>query len=281
MAVVTFHGDLKRFESEPFELEVNSFPELMSGLLTQIDGLRDKLKSGYYRLKIGKKYYTSNEVKANPNIQLSDDTEIHLTPVIVGAGKGMNVVNIIIGVVLIAVSWYAGGAAGWGYLGATGYGMATSAFVLGASMVLSGVIGLLTQPPAMDNNFKEGEKEKSTSFSNLKNLTPQGRPIPLLYGEMMVSMILISQGVEAFDDERIKKMEEATAKHNEIMSGGGYSPPTNWDYSEKSDRDDEEESSHSSSDSDSSRDEPDRYGPDTYDDGDEPDSRHDENSDGR
>lgn len=110
----------------------------------------------------------------------------------------MNVMNIVIGVVLIAASWYAGGAAGWGYLGAqTG---ATMAFTVGASMVLSGVMGLLTKPPSMDNKLSDSEKQQSTSFSNLRNLTPQGRPIPLLYGKMMTSLVLISQGLDSYDD---------------------------------------------------------------------------------
>ena len=71
---------------------------------------------------------------------------------------------------------------------------------MGASMVLSGAMTLLTKVPNMDTKYNEGEKKQSTSFSNIKNLTPQGRPIPLLYGKMLTSLVLISQGVEAFDD---------------------------------------------------------------------------------
>ncbi|MDG6843250.1 tail assembly protein, partial [Glaesserella parasuis] len=126
------------------------------------------------------------------------DCTVHFTPVVAGAGKNMNVMNIVIGVVLIAASWYAGGAAGWGYLGAQAG--ATMAFTVGASMVLSGVMGLLTKPPSMDTKFSDSDKQQSTSFSNIRNLTPQGRPIPLLYGKMMTSLILISQGIDTFDD---------------------------------------------------------------------------------
>ena len=72
---------------------------------------------------------------------------------------------------------------------------------MGASMALSGVMTLLTKTPDMNNSrIDEGEKKQSTSFSNIRNLTPQGRPIPLLYGKMMTSLVLISQGVETFDD---------------------------------------------------------------------------------
>ena len=75
------------------------------------------------------------------------------------------------------------------------------AFAVGVSLVVSGAISLLTPVPSMsDTKYKEGDKLQSTSFSNLKNLTPQGRPIPLLYGRMLTSMILVSQGVETYDD---------------------------------------------------------------------------------
>jgi bacteriophage lambda tail assembly protein I len=183
---------------EPVELEVDSFSELMSGLLTQIKGLREHLKKGYYKVRIGKNtYLDENQVKAD--IDFKADCTIHFTPVIAGAGKGVGIGQIIVGVVLIAASWYAGGAAGWAYLGAQAG--ATMAFTVGASLVISGAISLLTPTPSMgDQKIKEGEKNQSTSFSNLKNLTPQGRPIPLLYGRMMTSLVLVSQGVETYDD---------------------------------------------------------------------------------
>nr|DAR31827.1 MAG TPA: tail assembly protein [Bacteriophage sp.] len=198
MVQVKFYGDLKRFVREPVELEVDSFSELMSGLLTQIKGLREHLKKGYYKVRIGKNtYLDENQVKAD--IDFKADCTIHFTPVIAGAGKGVGIGQIIVGVVLIAASWYAGGAAGWAYLGAQAG--ATMAFTVGASLVISGAISLLTPTPSMgDQKIKEGEKNQSTSFSNLKNLTPQGRPIPLLYGRMMTSLVLVSQGVETYDD---------------------------------------------------------------------------------
>nr|DAN05668.1 MAG TPA: tail assembly protein [Caudoviricetes sp.] len=205
MATITFHGDLKRFIDSPFELEARSFSELMSGLLTQINGLQQHLRKGYYKVRIGKRYLTEDQIKTNPQMALTEESTVHFTPVIAGAGKGLGIGQIVIGVILIAASWYAGGAAGWGYLG-TQMG-ATLAFSMGAALVLSGAMSLLTQIPTMDSpTGKESEKKQSTSFSNIKNLTPQGRPIPLLYGEMLTSLVLISQGVETFDDmDTLKK----------------------------------------------------------------------------
>ncbi|WP_237610842.1 tail assembly protein [Actinobacillus pleuropneumoniae] len=195
MAKITFHGDLKRFIDEPFELDVNNFRELMNGLLTQIQGFREHLRNGYYKVRIGKNYLNNDQLQTNPMIALDDKSSIHFTPVIAGAGKGMGIGQLVLGVVLVAAAFYTGGASllAWSS-GATMMG------AMGASLILGGAISLLSKTPEMSSGVKEGEKKQSTSFSNIRNLTPQGRPIPLLYGRMLTSLVLISQGIETFDD---------------------------------------------------------------------------------
>lgn len=195
MAKITFHGNLKRFADGPIELEVSNFKELMSGLFTQIKGLRQHISKGYYKIRVGSKYLSEEQLKTNPLSELRDGCTVHFTPVISGAGRGMSVGQIILGTVLIAAAFWTGGAsiAAWG-TGATMMGS------MGASLLLTGVAGLLTKMPDMNSRIDEGDKKQSTSFSNLRNLTPQGRPIPLLYGKMMTSLVLVSQGIETFDD---------------------------------------------------------------------------------
>ncbi|MDY0685637.1 tail assembly protein [Pasteurella multocida] len=263
MATITFHGDLKRFASNSFELEVDTFSELMSGILTQIKGLRERLRKGYYKLKIGDKHYNTDEIKGNPNIQLNNNTEIHLTPFIVGAGKVTNAFQIVLGVALIAVAW-------WNpYNWVAGVQLMVGA--MGATMALTGAVGLLTKPPQMENKIDEGDKQRSSSFSNLKNLTPQGRPLPLLYGKMMTSLILISQGVETFDEEdfaRANKDKEERKKKEQEQN----KPKVNSQNAETRTRDndvgkdsrDDRVNNIGSSDNQ----EPERYSPDSYDDGD-------------
>lgn len=197
MVQVKFYGDLKRFADGPIELDVSNFKELMSGLFTQIKGLRQHIRKGYYKIRVGSKYLSEEQLKTNPLSELRDGCTVHFTPVISGAGRGMSVGQIILGTVLIAAAFWTGGAsiAAWG-TGATMMGS------MGASLLLTGVAGLLTKMPDMNSRIDEGDKKQSTSFSNLRNLTPQGRPIPLLYGKMMTSLILVSQGIETFDDHQ-------------------------------------------------------------------------------
>lgn len=193
MVQVKFYGSLKRFADEPLELDVGNFKELMSGLLTQIKGLRQHLRHGYYKVRVGSKYLSEEQLKANPIIDLKNACTVHFTPVVAGAGKGGGGLQMIVGAVLIAIAYINP----FGYLSGP---MVTAMYAAGVSMALSGVVGLLTKPPEMNNKYDDGEKKQSTSFSNIRNLTPQGRPIPLLYGKMLTSFVLISQGIETFDD---------------------------------------------------------------------------------
>ncbi|MDP0391841.1 tail assembly protein, partial [Glaesserella parasuis] len=147
---------------------------------------------GYYKVRIGKRYLSEEQIKTNPTMTLADDCTVHFTPVVAGAGKSVGFVQAIVGVALIAVAW-------WNPLGWTA-GTAMMVGAMGASMAMGGVMQMLARPPDMNTKLSDSEKQQSTSFSNIRNLTPQGRPIPLLYGKMMTSLILISQGIDAFDD---------------------------------------------------------------------------------
>ncbi len=196
MVRVKFYGDLKRFEpNEPIKLEVSSFKELMSGLLSQIQGLSQHLRKGYYKVRIGKRYLSEEQIKTNPTMTLADDCTVHFTPVVVGAGKS-GVLSIVAGALLIGAAFM---------LGPMGFGMVQGMTAMmmgsmGASLLLGGAMQMLARPPDMNTKLSDSEKQQSTSFSNIRNLTPQGRPIPLLYGKMMTSLILISQGIDTFDD---------------------------------------------------------------------------------
>ncbi|MFW9315437.1 tail assembly protein [Glaesserella parasuis] len=164
----------------------------MSGLLSQIQGLSQHLRKGYYKVRIGKRYLSEEQIKTNPTMTLADDCTVHFTPVVAGAGKSVGFVQAIVGVALIAVAW-------WNPLGWTA-GTAMMVGAMGASMAMGGVMQMLARPPDMNTKLSDSEKQQSTSFSNIRNLTPQGRPIPLLYGKMMTSLILISKGLDTFDD---------------------------------------------------------------------------------
>lgn len=195
MLTLHLHGTLAHF-GKSFKLDAQTAAEALKAVMVQLPALRQAISHGFYKLRIGNAYLTPDNLKAGLHLPLTD-TQIHLTPVIRGAKKA-GVFNIVVGAVLVAASWYAGGAAGWGYLGATGYGAATMGTMIGASMIMSGVSQLLTKTPSMTATT-EAEKKQSSGFNNLANMAAQGQMIPLAYGKIRCGSMIISQGMETFE----------------------------------------------------------------------------------
>ena len=228
MVQVKFYGDLKRFADGPIELEVSNFKELMSGLFTQIKGFRQRIRKGYYKIRVGSKYLSEEQIKTTPIIDLKDGCTVHLTPVVAGAGKAAGIFQVVAGIVIIAASiisyqWYG-----------VGYGTALMFGATGLAMALGGAITMLAKPPAMPDpgslkNGDAGEKKQSTSFSNIRNLTPQGRPVPLLYGKMLTSLVLISQGIETFDD--VSALDQLASNKNQ--TGNASKPKRGYVFGDK------------------------------------------------
>ncbi|HDL4123696.1 TPA: tail assembly protein, partial [Mannheimia haemolytica] len=175
MTKIKFYGNLKKFGSE-FSLEVKDTAEAIRALCTQISGLREALRDGVYKVRIGKQYLDPSALEKGLFYCLKKGQTIHFTPVIKGAKSG-GVFNFVLGAALIGAAFFTGGAsiAAWG-AGAKMMGM------LGASMLLGGVSQMLTKMPKAPTMGNETEKESSTAFSNLNNLVTQGKPVPLAYG---------------------------------------------------------------------------------------------------
>lgn len=148
-------------------------------MFCQVNGLRQVVQKGYYKVRKRSKYFTNDTLKIDVKEPLQDGDIIHITPVIGGSGGA---VQAIAGAVLIVVGvvfqqYYLVGA--------------------GVAMIAGGVAGMLTKTPTPDNPQRnEVEKKQSTSFSNLQNLVAQGRPVPLAYGRIRTGSLVIGKGLE-------------------------------------------------------------------------------------
>ncbi|MEG9531414.1 tail assembly protein [Mannheimia indoligenes] len=194
MITVKFYGHLKKFGTD-FRLEVKDTAEAIRALCTQINGLRETLRDGIYKVRIGKQYLDNSALEKGLFYCLKKGQTIHFTPVIQGAKSG-GVFNFVLGAALIGASFFIPAAGLFG-------GLITKGMVMGigASMLLGGVAQMLTKMPKAPNTGNEKEKESSTAFSNLNNLVAQGKPVPLAYGLIRTGSLVISQGVETMTVE--------------------------------------------------------------------------------
>ena len=81
-------------------------------------------------------------------------------------------------------------------MGLIGGAAATAIGAVGASLVLGGVAQLLTPTPRLNSAGTDAETDprRSYSFSGVQNVSRQGVPIPVVYGEVIVGSIVVSAG---------------------------------------------------------------------------------------
>ena len=69
-------------------------------------------------------------------------------------------------------------------------------FGIGASLVLSGVSGMLFPVPKMPEFSSEQDPRLSFSFSGTQQTGRAGTPVPLVYGEIVTGSVVISGAVD-------------------------------------------------------------------------------------
>ena len=110
--------------------------------------------------------------------------DIRIAPIIMGSKNG-GVFQIILGIVLILADTFIFHT---GYLTTVGY-----------SMIVGGVIQLLTPQPKGAKGRDRPDNAPSYVFSGAVNTQAQGNPVPLLYGRMIVGSAVASAGINAED----------------------------------------------------------------------------------
>ena len=193
MVNVRFYGSLKQFGSD-FRLDCQTTAEIVQALTSQIPKLRQFIQQGLFTVRVGRDYFDNRYLEQGLSHKLKDDATVHFTPVLKGSKRG-GLFGVIAGVAIIA------GAIALGPL--AGIISTNAAWIVGsvgASLLLGGVAQMLTKMPEMKLG-NEKEKKQSTAFSNLSNMTAQGKAMPLAYGRMRVGSLIISQGVETMDTE--------------------------------------------------------------------------------
>ena len=193
MVNVRFYGSLKQFGAG-FRLDCQTTAEIVQALTSQIPKLRQFIQQGLFTVRVGRDYFDNRYLEQGLSHKLKDDATVHFTPVLKGSKRG-GLFGVIAGVAIIA------GAIALGPL--AGIISTNAAWIVGsvgASLLLGGVAQMLTKMPEMKLGT-EKEKKQSTAFSNLSNMTAQGKPMPLAYGRMRVGSLIISQGVETMDTE--------------------------------------------------------------------------------
>ncbi len=204
MRVIKVYGKLaKHLGQRSFKAVARTPGEAVKFLLANFPSLRAVLSEGEYMVSVGRHQLPLGDHPEYVGYPLAGSEPIRIVPVVSGAG-GDDARNILLGVGLIGASLlFPGG----GLFGASVFGVAggpiaaagtlttvgTALSAVGASLVLSGIAGMLTptpETPEMDSDPRE-----NFSFSGVQNVARSGVVVPVIYGEVVTGSITISAGL--------------------------------------------------------------------------------------
>ena len=190
---IKVYGTLRKFLGQAeFEVNLNTPREAISFLKCNFKGIEKHMSEQFYTIQCGAKVITEDL------INLSTQDDIRIIPVVHG-----NFFQILLGL---------GGLLGGGTIGTIfGSGFISTIITstltsIGTSMLIDGVTSLLS--PQQNNLSPTGQSSldpaalaSNYSFTGLTNVSNAGVPVNLVYGEILVGSIVVSNGVDTVQVE--------------------------------------------------------------------------------
>jgi predicted phage tail protein len=216
---VRLYGPLAKFVGQrKFLAEVSSAGEAIRMLLANFPGLERHMSDQHYKVIV------DNYESDLDQINYPASQTIKIVPVLGGAGGGVGKIIAGVAIVAAAIVFAPAGATilgigglggGLGAAGAAGFLTAAGASAIagiGVALTLGGVAQLLSPTPQLgqigptggfagggglkSTEGTEADPQQSYSFSGIQNVSRQGIPVPVIYGETIVGSVVISAGID-------------------------------------------------------------------------------------
>ena len=188
---IKVYGTLRKFlgQSE-FDVDLNTPKEAISFLVCNFKGIEEHMAEQFYTIQVGAKVITEDLLNLNTQDDIKIIPVVHgnFFPILLGAGA------------LFGASAITAGT----FLGSTLLVNALTA--VGTSMLIDGVTQMLS--PQQNNLSPTGQDAldpaalaSNYSFTGLTNISRAGIPVNLVYGEIVVGSIVVSNGVDTVQVE--------------------------------------------------------------------------------
>jgi len=203
---IKVYGELAKFVGQKlFQAEIGTAAEAIRFLVANFPGLDQHMADRHYKVIVGQDSLAMDEIH-NPSGQQA----IKIVPVVAGAGGGAG--GILAGIALVTAAILLGPAgsvfglaAGFGATAATATAAATAGGFIGAatatalggigfSLIIGGVAQLIS--PVATASMGASDPRQSYSFSGVQNVSRQGVPVPIVFGEVIVGSVTVSAGID-------------------------------------------------------------------------------------
>ena len=184
-----------------FEALVRVPADAIKFLLCNFPELRGLMRDGYYKVAVGKFDLQLADHPEQLHFPLADADVVKVIPVVSAAG-GRGLGSILLGAALIGTAIVTGGtsltfgAGGFGAVAGSSIGLSVAAGQIGLALTLGGIAQMITPVPKQPE-FGEADPRGGFAFSGLENVSQEGVPVPVVYGEMIVGSVVLSTGLVA------------------------------------------------------------------------------------
>lgn len=192
----------KKFGRE-HHFHVDDIREMLRAMCSQVKGFK-KFMSEAHMSGIRFAFFSgSNNIGIDEFDMTRGGTVYRIQSVTEGAKQG-GVLQIVIGAVaLVAAYFTAGGSlAAFGMSAAAATATTTALTGLGLSMMIGGVVQLLTPQPSYNvGSSSSADNKPNYAFGSPVNTVAMGYPVPLLYGQREIGGAIISAGIFSSDQQ--------------------------------------------------------------------------------
>ena len=194
---IKLYGELAKFVGEKtLEAEVNNAAQAIRFLVVNFPKLEAHMSDKYYKVIIDNWELNDKELHFP-----SGKNDIKIVPVVGGAGGGAGR-QILFGAIIIGASFMFPGAGMFGttsifgkaaVAGGTLTKLGTITSVIGASLILQGISGMLT--PVETIPEENQDPRRSFNFSGIQNTSRAGVAVPVIYGRTITGSVVISANI--------------------------------------------------------------------------------------
>lgn len=186
LRTIKVYGPMATFlKRRVFKADVANPAEAVRFLIANFPALERHMADQYYKVHVSDRALELGSAPDELHLPIGQQETISIIPVMAGAGATG---RIIAGIAFVAFSLLLPGVGA-----AIGGALMTKIGLIGGALIIGGIAELLTPIPKIGG--AEDDPRKSYSFSGVQNVSRQGVPVPIVYGEMIVGSIVISAGI--------------------------------------------------------------------------------------
>lgn len=185
LKTIKLYGILAKKFGKEFRLDVENTREAMRALSVQVPGFEKFMLHAHEQ---GLRFAVFQDEQNIGESELDMHTEarvIKIVPKVVGAGGNNGILQIVLGVILVAVGYFTFGAT-------SPYGAALIGAGIG-SMVGGVAMMLMPKVDTLQDENQDGNKANK-GFGGAVTTVAQGNPVPVLYGQREVGGFIASAG---------------------------------------------------------------------------------------